>query len=143
MYGDSAAIRRRAGQLREQGTDIRAMAEGLVARLDAIAWQGRAATDLRGRVHDRVAHLRDCASTHETAAECLERHAAEVERLKDAIAGVERKATSLVADARTRIAGFDDADHRVEPSDVDRVLDAFTPPPRGHKDWLTASLPGL
>lgn len=147
MYGETAAVRRRAAQLREQGTDVRAIADGLVAQLDAIDWQGRAATDLRGRIQDRAAHLRDCAAHHENAAEALEKHLDEVDHLKEAITGIERKSRSLVADARSRIAEVsahrDPAGVVREPSDADRVLDAFTPPPTGHKDWLAVSIPGL
>jgi hypothetical protein len=43
MYGDSVAMRRRVGQLREQGRDIRAAADRLVARNEAVPWSGRAA----------------------------------------------------------------------------------------------------
>ena len=147
MYGDTAAMRKRAAQLREQGTDVRALAARLVAQLERLPWQGRAAADMRGRVHDRAAHLRDCASRHENAAEALERHLAEVDRLKDAIASSERKAGTLVTDARTRIASLrshdDPAGSTREPTDTDRLLDQFVPPPRGHKDWLTVTLPGL
>jgi uncharacterized protein YukE len=124
MYGDTAAIRKRAGQLREQSTDVRALADRLVAQVDSLSWTGRAAVDMRARVQDRAALLRDCASAHENAAESLERHLAEVDRLKDSIAGIERKASSLVAD---------DSDLRGQ----------FTPPPPGHKSWLTVNLPGL
>lgn len=147
MYGDTAAMRRRAGQLREQSTDVRALADRLVAHLESLDWQGRAAADMRSRVQDRAARLRDCASEHENAAESLERHLAEVDRLKEAITGIERKAGSLVADARARIAeiaSHDDPDGiRREPTDADRRLDQFVPPPPGHKDWLTVTLPGL
>ncbi|MDT0200491.1 hypothetical protein [Nocardioides sp. AE5] len=146
MYGDSAATRKRAGQLREQATDIRAMADRLVGQIDAITWDGRAAADLRQRIQDRAGLLRECAAQHETAADSLTRHVNEVDRLKDAIAGVERKAGSLVADARTRIAALDAAPSdgvRVEASDTDRTLDQFVPPAPGHKDWLTVELPGL
>lgn len=147
MYGETAAMRRRAAQLREQGTDVRAMADGLVAHLDAIGWQGRAANDLRGRIRDRAAHLRDSAAQHENAAEALEEHLEEVDHLKDSITGIERKAGSLVADARSRIAEVSchrDPDGVArEPSDADRILGAFSPPPTGHKDWLAVSIPGL
>lgn len=147
MYGDTATMRRRAGQLREQGTDIRALADRLVAQVDAMTWTGRAAADLRSRIKDRAAHLRDCATDHENAAESLEKHLAEVDRLKDAIDQIERKAGSLVTDARGRIAEIashvDPAGIRREPTDSDRVLDSFTPPPPGHKDWLAVTLPGL
>lgn len=147
MYGDTAAMRRRAAQLREQGTDVRALADRLVAQVEALSWTGRAAADMRTRVQDRAGHLRDCANQHENAAESLEKHLAEVDRLKDAIAGIERKAGSLVADARGRIAEIsahdDPAGVRREPTDADQALDRFTPPPPGHKDWLAVSLPGL
>ena len=147
MYGDTAAMRKRAAQLREQGTDVRALADRLVAQLDRLQWQGRAAADMRTRIHDRAAHLRDCAGRHENAAESLERHLAEVDRLKDAIAASERKASTLVADARSRIAALrahdDPAGVTREPTDTDRLLDQFVPPPRGHKDWLGVTLPGL
>jgi hypothetical protein len=147
MYGDTAAMRKRAAQLREQGTDVRAMADRLVAQLDLLQWEGRAAADLRSRIHDRAAHLRGCADQHENAAELLERHLSEVDRLKDSIAATERKASSLVADARTRIASLSSHDEPAgvtrEPTDTDRQLDQFVPPKPGHKDWLDVTLPGL
>jgi len=147
MYGDTAAMRKRAAQLREQGTDVRAMADRLVAQLETLDWQGRAAADMRSRIHDRAAHLRDCAGQHENAAETLERHLTEVDRLKDSLSTTERKASSLVTDARTRIAQLhrhdDPAGVTREPTDSDRLLDQFVPPKPGHKDWLTVTLPGL
>ena len=82
MYGDTTAMRKRAGQLREQGTDVRALADRLVAQVDGLSWTGRAAVDMRARIQDRAALLRDCASQHENAAESLERHVAEIDRLR-------------------------------------------------------------
>jgi uncharacterized protein YukE len=147
MYGDSTAMRKRAAQLREQGTDVRSLADRLVAQVEALPWTGRAAADLRERIKARASHLRDCAELHEDAAESLEKHLAEIDKLKDAIAGTERKAGSLVADARSRIGELtrhdDPAGVRREPSDTDLLLDQFDPPPSGHKHWLTVSLPGL
>lgn len=147
MYGDTTVMRKRAAQLREQGSDIRALADRLVAQVEAIEWTGRAAVELRARVTDRAGHLRECAEQHENAAEALERHLAEVDRLKEAIADVERKASSLVADARNRISeveSHDDPDGvRREAADADLLLARFTPPPPGHRDWLAVSLPGL
>ena len=137
MYGDTDVMRRRAAQLREQGVDLRALADRLVARTEALGWTGRAADALRERIRDRAAHLRETAARHDTAADSLERHLLEVERLQDAIAGLECRATHLVADARTRRA-------RVEtPDPADQTLAAFTPPPSGHRDWLGVNLPGL
>lgn len=147
MYGDSAAMRKRAAQLQEQSTDIRAMADRLVAQIESISWEGRAAADMRSRIHDRAAHLRDCAAQHEAAAESLTKHVVEVERLKDAIDGVERKTHSMVADARTRIAQqraqSESSGVTIDPTDTDRTLDQFVAPSSGHKDWLTVELPGL
>jgi septal ring factor EnvC (AmiA/AmiB activator) len=125
MYGDTEVMRRRAAQLREQGVDIRAMADRLVARTEAVGWTGRAAEALSQRIRERAAHLRDVASRHDGAAESLETHLLEVDRLKEAIAAAERRAGHLAADAPAS----------------DRVA-AFTPPPAGHKDWLAVDLPG-
>lgn len=149
MYGDSAAMRKRAGQLRDQATDIRGMADRLVGQIEAINWEGRTAADMRARIHDRAVHLRDCAAQHETASESLTKHVAEVDGLKDSIENIERKTLSLVADARTRISrqnalsGESSGGVTIDPSDTDRTLDQFVPPTEGHKDWLNVELPGL
>lgn len=142
MYGDTAAARKRVAQLREQSGDIRALADRLVAQAEAVPWHGRAAEAMRARIKDRAAHLRTAAGHHETAADSLARHLAEVDRLKDAIEVRQRKAGSLVEDARTR-AGDPDSGRATDPGDEDARLLAFTPPPAGHKDWLTVTLPGL
>src|SRR5689334_12173575 len=121
MYGDADVMRRRVGQLREQGVDIRALADQLVGQSDGIPWSGRAADAMRERIRERATRLRECAAAHEGAADALERHAHEVDHLKDSIARTERKASALVAD---------DGAAR------------FDPPPSGHRDWLTVELPG-
>lgn len=148
MYGDSDVMRRRADQLREQAVDLRALADQLVAQTEGIGWTGRAAESMRERVRDRASHLRDAAAQHDTAADSLDRHVQEVDTIKDTITDTERKATTLVADARTRVARIDAAneaepDVRREPDADDRTLADFSPPPSGHKDWLAVSLPGL
>lgn len=147
MYGDTAVMRRHAAALREQGADIRAMADHLVGQAEQIGWTGRAAEAMRQRVRDRAAQLRSCASSHDGAADALERHLQETDRTKDAIAEIERKATSLIADAQTRVArveAYDDPSGvERSPSDDDRRLAGFSPPPSGHRDWLTVELPGL
>ena len=151
MYGDTLVMRRRAAQLREQGEDIRTMAEQLVTRSDEVAqesgWTGRAADALRDRVRERAAHLRDAANAHDVAAASLEKHLGECDRLTESIAGIERRASSLVADARTRVARLQGSpdDDAVRPTATreDQALVAFAPPPSGHKDWLDVELPGL
>jgi len=153
MYGDTEVMRKRAAQLREQGVDIRAMADSLVTQTEGVGWSGRAASSLDDRIRERAAHLRDVARRHDVAADSLEAHLAEVDRLKDAITNTERKATALVSDARGRVARLQepadpaDPDHPADvrrlPAPEDEVLAGFAPPPRGHKDWLTVDLPGL
>ncbi len=152
MYGDTEVLRRRVDQLREQAVDIRGLADQLVARTESTGWTGRAADSMRVRVTERATHLRGAAAQHETAAEALEKHVHEVEALQEQIADVEKRATDLVAEARTRVADVErrtaaaDADAtgvRVEPDPDDVVLCAFEAPPAGHRDWLDVELPGL
>lgn len=145
MYGDSDVTRRRVAQLREQSGDIRALADRLVSRAEAVPWRGRAADAMRERIKERAAQLRDAAGQHETAAESLARHAGEVDSAKDTIDTRQRKATILVEDARSRAATADVAppDEAISAPEEDETLLAFSPPPAGHKDWLTITLPGL
>jgi hypothetical protein len=144
MYGDTAAGRKRVAQLREQGGDIRALAARLVSQAEAVPWHGKAADAMRERIKERASHLRTAAAHHETAADSLARHLAEVDTLKEAIDVRAHKATTLVEDARTR-AGEASGPGGIpaEPDETDAALLAFDPPPAGHKDWLTVTLPGL
>jgi hypothetical protein len=140
MYGDTAAGRKRVAQLREQGGDIRALATRLVSQAEAVPWHGKAADAMRERIKERAGHLRAAAAHHETAADSLAKHLGEVDTLKEAIDVRSHKATTLVEDARTRAGEAGDA---ASPDDTDTALLAFDPPPAGHKDWLTVTLPGL
>jgi len=136
MYGDTAAGRKRVAQLREQGGDVRALAARLVSQAEAVPWHGKAAESMRERIRERAGHLRAAAAQHDAAADSLTAHLVEVDRLKEAIDVRSRKASTLVEDARTRSSeGSGD--------DADAALAAFTPPPAGHRDWLTVDLPGL
>jgi hypothetical protein len=120
MYGESDVVRRHAGRLREQGEDIRALADRLVAGSESLHWNGRAADAMRERVRERAARLREAAARHEVAAASLETHGAEVDGLKDVIGDIERRSRALVADG---------------------VLEDFDAPAPGHKDWLGVTLP--
>ena len=140
MYGDTVVMRKRAGQLREQGADIRAAAERLVARSEAVPWRGRAADAMRERVKERAGHLRAAAHAHDTAADSLERHLAEVDRLKESIAEAERRLGGQVAEAQHRVEATSYDDDAAD--DHDRTLATITLPPSGHADWLTLELPG-
>lgn len=121
MYGDSSVIRKSAAQVRDQGADVRALADQLVATTEALGWTGRAARDLDRRVGERAAQLRAAAASHVTAADLLLRHAQEVADLQDRIAEAEERFHDLQASGQL-------------------VTDAEPPPP-GHKDWLTFELP--
>ena len=103
---------------------------------------------MRDRVRERAAHLRDAANAHDVAAASLEKHLGECDRLTESIAGIERRASSLVADARTRVARLQSSAATTTPSAPPppartRPCVAFAPPPSGHKDWLDVELPGL
>lgn len=119
MYGDTDVIRHRVDRLREQAGDIRASADQLVARSESVAWTGRAADAMRSRIKERAVSLRGVAERHETAADALERHLLEVDRLVEAIATTEKRAAAMIADG---------------------TLTDFTPPQPGHKDWLEVEL---
>lgn len=126
MYGDTDVMRKRGAQLREQSADLRALADRLVARTERVGWTGRAADALLVRIRERAAHLRDVAARHDTAADSLDAHVLEVDRLKDAIAAAERRAQRLAEDSA--------------PGSPERT--SFAPPPPGHRDWLAVDLPG-
>jgi len=119
MYGDTEVIRHRVDRLREQAGDIRASADQLVARSESVAWSGRAADAMRSRIKERAVSLRGVAERHETAADALERHLLEVDRLKETIDAKEKRAAALVADG---------------------TLTDFTAPEPGHAAWLEVEL---
>jgi hypothetical protein len=147
MYGDTTVIHGLARGLREQASDIRGEADRLVAQADSVHWTGLAADAMRRRTRERAAALRRSAGLHDDAADALDRHAAEVDRLKDLIAAIERRAHSLVEGARDRLAeighGLVDGLRHVLPDAGDELLDRFVPPPSGSRDWLDVELPGL
>ena len=152
MYGDTEVMRRHAGRIREQGTDIRTLADSLVAQVENVRWSGRAAEAMRERVRERAGRLREVAARHETAAESLEAHSEEVQKLQKSIAAIEQRALALQAEARgraTRRVSDETSGATVtldpDPLDdrADWALTAFEPPPSGHRDWLGVRLPGL
>jgi hypothetical protein len=122
MYGDTGVMRKRVSQLREQGTEIRAMADQLVSQAEAVTWAGRAGDSMRERIRERASRLREAADRHDHAADSLESHTQLVDELKDSIAETERRATALLEDG---------------------ALPRFEPPAPGHKDWLAVTLPGV
>jgi hypothetical protein len=121
MYGDTDVMRKHVSRLREQGLDIRAMADQLVAQAEAVSWPGRAGEAMRERIRERATRLREAADRHHAAADALDAHGSHVDELKDTIAEAERRATALLDEG---------------------ALPEFEPPAAGHKDWLAVTLPG-
>jgi hypothetical protein len=140
MYGDTEAIRGLARTMRRQGTALRSQADWLLARAEAVPWEGLAAEAMRARVRAQVGGLRRTADLADDAAVALDQHADEVDGLKSLIAAIERQAMALVAAAKDRLAGLVTS---VLPDPIDELLDRFVPPPPGHRDWLLVDLPGL
>lgn len=145
MYGDTAVIRRRVTQLREQAVDLRALGDSLVGQADTLAWGGRAAEAMRERVRDRATHLHEAAHRHDDAAEALARHLTAVDRTQEQVADAERRITSRIADARGRMAAAESASEaqgvwiQADPEDV--ALCSLQTPPSGHRDWLELEIP--
>ena len=121
MYGDTTRIRALADRLRERAAEIRALADRLVASADRVAWEGLAADAMRHHVRDRAAALRRTALLHDDAADALDRHARQVDHLKDLIASIERTARGLAG----------------------KLVDRLTPPVPGSLEWLSVDLPGI
>jgi hypothetical protein len=128
MYGDTTVIRRLAVELRERAEEIRGEADRLVARTDAAGWLGQAGHALHQRVRQRALALRRSAARHEDAADALDHHAREVERLQHLIEEIERRVRRLV----------DVAD-----SWATKWLHRFEPPVSGSLGWLHVEVPGL
>jgi hypothetical protein len=128
MYGDTTVIRRRAAELRERADEIRAEADRLVARTDAAGWLGQAGTALRERVRERSLVLRRSAARHDDAADALDRHAREVDRVKHLIEEAERRVARLLDSAEGWV------------SKLVRHVDLPAP---GSLGWLHVDVPGL
>lgn len=147
MYGDTDTIRALARALRGRSDEIRAEADRLVRHTERVPWQGLAADAMRAVARDRVSALLQTAALHDDAADALDRHAREVDRLKALIATIEHRVARLIESACDRLAalGHGLLDHLTgaAPDPVDQVLARFVPPPPGSRDWLAVDLPGL
>jgi methyl-accepting chemotaxis protein len=85
MFGDTTTIRALARRLRERADEIRDLAAALTAGAREVAWQGVAADAMRTHVETRVLALHRTARLHEDAADALDRHAREVDLVKDLV----------------------------------------------------------
>lgn len=138
MYGDTSAIRVHARRMRERGGDIRAEANALLRNAEAVPWTGLAAEAMLRLAREHAAELQACAAAHDHAADALERHAREVDHLKDLIASIERRVLGLIDSAASGLAGV--VGH-VLPDAVDHWVHDFDPPPHGSREWLAVHLP--
>lgn len=144
MYGDSNVIRGLARTMRDVALDIRQQADRLVGEAERTHWTGLAAEAMRRNARDRSGELRRTAGLHDDAAQALERHAAELDRLTELIASVEHRVLSLVDAARDRVSDLVDGGVRhVVPEPLDRLLGHFVPPGHGSRAWLDIDLPGV
>lgn len=146
MDGDTDVIRRRVSALRDQGADVRALADQLVARVEGLGWSGRAAEAMAARVTERAAHLRVVADRHVAAADALGDHVEAVDATAEEIAQTQARVETMIADARARVEQIAEANRggaAITPDPADEALLAFEPPPRGHRAWLEVDVPGL
>lgn len=151
MYGEPSQIRRVAERLEARADGVRTEADALWSATQQVAWVSVAAEAMRASAGDRRRELLDVARSYDEAAHAVRAHAAEVQRLLDLIASVERQVRALVGEALERARA---ATARV----LDGVRDALTPgeeadvrlaalplPPPGHADWLALAglVPGV
>ena len=137
MYGDTRVIRSLARRMRERAGDIRAEADHLAGRAEAVPWTGLAADAMRRTARDHASRLRSCADAHEAAADALDRHAREVDHLEEVIAAIEHRVRHLIESA-TGVAGL--VAH-LAPHAIDHWVHHFVPPPSGSRAWLDVHVP--
>jgi uncharacterized protein YukE len=140
MYGDTSAIRAHARRMRERGSEIRSEAHAVLRDAEAVPWTGLAAEAMRRLAREHAAELQACAAAHDRAADALERHAREVDHLKDLIASIERRVLGAIDAAASGLAGLVG---QVVPSPLDRWARSFDPPPHGSRAWLDVRLPDV
>jgi hypothetical protein len=138
VYGDTSVIRAQARLMRERGGDIRAEAAALLGNAESVRWTGLAADAMRRLAVEHAAGLRSSADAHDDAADALDRHAREVDHVKELIASIEHRVLGLIDSAGSGVAGL--VGH-VVPDAVDRWVHDFDPPPHGSLAWLDIHLP--
>lgn len=126
MYGDTGVVRSLAGRLRDRAGDLRAEAVEVLGRAEAVEWSGLAADAMRRLATEHASGLRACADAHEAAADALDRHAREVDRVKELIAAIERRVLHLLDSL---------------PDALGHVLHHVEPPPHGSLEWLDVEVP--
>jgi|1185.fasta_scaffold58958_2 hypothetical protein len=139
MYGDTAVVRARARAMRARAQAMRLEADRLVGHAEAVGWTGLAADAMRRLTSEHAGRLRACADAHEDSADALDRHAREVDHVKQLIATIEHRALGLLDSATSGVAGLIG---QVLPDDLTRWAHDFDPPPHGSPEWLDVHVPG-
>jgi len=142
MYGEPHKIREVAERLERRAEQLRSEADELHTASETSPWVSVAGDRMRAHARERRDELLGVAREYDEAAERIRDHAAEVQRLLDLIAAIERQVRAIIGEAVSRIkdavsaiaGGIKDA---LTPGDEDdkRLAETPTPPP-GHKDWL-------
>lgn len=142
MYGEPRKIREVAERLERRAQQLRSEADQLHTASETSPWVSVAGDRMRAHARGRRDELLGVAREYDEAAERVRAHAAEVQRLLDLIATIERQVRAIIGEALGRIndalssvaSGIKDA---LTPGDENdrRLAETPTPPP-GHKDWL-------
>ena len=142
MYGEPHKIREVAERLERRAEQLRSEADELHTASETSPWVSVAGDRMRAQARERRDELLGVAREYDEAAEKVREHVAEVQRLLDLIAAIERQVRAIIGEAVSRIkdavsaiaGGIKDA---LTPGDEDdkRLAETPTPPP-GHKDWL-------
>jgi hypothetical protein len=142
MYGEPSRIREVAARLESRAGQLRGEADVLHAASEEVGWVSLAADRMREQARQRRDELRGVARQYDDAAARVRAHAAEVQRLLDLIASIERQVRSIISGAVDRVQGaLSDIAHGVKDAltpgdeDAERLAGLDTPPP-GHRDWL-------
>ena len=85
MYGDTSRLRTQATTTRENATQLRSRASGLLTQVEAMAWASSAGDTLRARIRTVALGLGSEAQLLDEAASQLEAHARAVDEAKAAI----------------------------------------------------------
>lgn len=142
MYGEPRKIREVAERLERRAEQLRSEADQLHTASETSPWVSVAGDRMRAHARALRDQLVGVAREYDEAAELVRAHAAEVQRLLDLIATIERQVRAVISEALGRIrdaissvaSGIKDA---LTPGDEeDRRLAETPTPPSGHKDWL-------
>lgn len=151
MYGEPRKIREVAERLEARADKLRVQANEIHTRSEESPWVSVAADRMRAMARERRDELHAVARDYDDAAQAVREHAAEVERILDLIAAIERKARAIISAAFDRISGavsdvLGGIKDALTPGDEDdRKIAETSTPPSGHMDWLEIPdiIPGI